>query len=302
MSKKIKGKKYTFLEEIGSGSYGKVYKVRGEDGKLYAIKKIVKDRSEQVVWKENKKISECELLTELKSKYLSPVIAYSTHKNFYYCVTPLYEKGDMRQYFMSKGGRLSDRQAFSVFKQLLSALSYLHRKNITHNDIKLENIFVKSKIIPEIVLGDFGNASYNEESKKKILTTLEYSMPEQCRFKKISLVEHDIWSSLIVYYILLIGNYPYALTSATPCESYISLPGQFKDDSITYLKQKCHGTEKEEYLGDESKEDLISVELCGPAVDFFSLAFSIDKKTRLSSIKKIRKQPYYKEMNKGSSV
>ncbi len=301
MSKEIKGKKYTFLEEIGSGSYGKVYKARGEDGKLYAIKKILKNRSKKVDWK-GKQISECELLTKLNSKYLSPVIAYSTHKNFYYCVTPLYEKGDMMQYYISKGGRLSERQAFSVFKQLLSALSYLHRKNITHNDIKLENIFVKSKTIPKIVLGDFGNASYNEGGKKKMLTTLEYSMPEQCRFKKISPVEHDIWSALIVYYILLVGSYPYTVTSGNACDAYMNSPEQFRKDSVMYLKQKCHGTEKIDELKDESEENLISDELCESVADFFSLAFSIDKKNRLNSIKNIRKQPYYMEMNKGSSV
>jgi len=301
MSKKIKGKEYTFLKEIGAGSYGKVYKARGEGGKLYAVKKILKNRSKKVDWK-GKQISECELLAKLNSKYLSPVVAYSTHKNFYYCVTPLYEKGDMGQYFMSKGGRLSERQAFSVFKQLLSALSYLHRKNITHNDIKLENIFVKSKIVPKIVLGDFGNASYNEGGKKKLLTTVEYSTPEQCRFKKINPADHDVWSALIVYYILLIGSYPYALTSANSCDAYINFPEQFKNDSATYLKQKCRGTEKMEHLSDDSKEDLIPDQSCGLAEDFFSLAFSIDKKTRLNSIKKIRKQPYYKEMNKGSVV
>ena len=300
MLKKIKGKEYILLDVIGKGSYGKVYKARGEDGNLYAIKQIQKHRSKLVILEDGKG-SECELLSKLNSKYITPIVSYSTHSNFYYCVMPFYEKGNMMEYLISKGGRLSGRQAFSVFKQLLSALSYLHRNNITHNDIKLENIFVKNKTIPKIVLGDFGNASYNK-GKAKSLTTIEYITPEQCRFKKIHLDEHDIWSTLIVYYILLVGIYPYAITSNKACDAYINYPEEFEKNSQIYLKQKCHGTEKIEEWEDESKEEFIPDELCGPVSDFFRRAFSIDKKFRITSLKKIRKQPYYKEMNRESKV
>ncbi len=50
---------------------------------------------------------------------------------------------------------LEPKQVRMLFQQITSALDFIHTKNIQHNDIKLENIFVfeNSKIAK---LADFG--------------------------------------------------------------------------------------------------------------------------------------------------
>ena len=51
--------------------------------------------------------------------------------------------------------RLKDNEARKIFKQIASAISYCHSKNITHRDIKLENVLLdESK--SNIKLIDFG--------------------------------------------------------------------------------------------------------------------------------------------------
>jgi serine/threonine protein kinase len=54
--------------------------------------------------------------------------------------------------------RYHEKNAAKVAHGMLSALSYLHEKNVIHRDIKLENILVNSLQGDQILLGDFGLA------------------------------------------------------------------------------------------------------------------------------------------------
>ena len=57
----------------------------------------------------------------------------------------------------SKNG-LSEKDAHKYFLQILYVLEMMHKNNIVHRDIKLENILVNSK--DELQLCDFANAVY----------------------------------------------------------------------------------------------------------------------------------------------
>ncbi len=54
--------------------------------------------------------------------------------------------------------KFPEKNAAKMAHGMLSALSYLHGKNIIHRDVKLENILVSSSAKDEILLGDFGLA------------------------------------------------------------------------------------------------------------------------------------------------
>ncbi len=114
----------------------------------------------------------------------------------------------------------------SICKQVTSALSYIHKHDIIHRDIKTENIFLHYNVKDEYKsiakLGDFGEMVKHKKklgSKKKRLScnrgTPEFMAPEiihpessEYSNAKYS-TKVDIWSFGIVLYKLLCLETPY---------------------------------------------------------------------------------------------
>jgi serine/threonine protein kinase len=83
---------------------------------------------------------------------------------------------------------LPPARAIPYFRQLASAVGYLHERGITHNDIKPANVLLSYTDIP--VLVDFGFASqYDVRSKNSFLSNVCWGTPEvrSCRVQTTKL-------------------------------------------------------------------------------------------------------------------
>ena len=104
----------------------------------------------------------------------------------------------------------TEREAATYIKQLLSALTYLHDKNIVHRDLKAENLlFENNSQESHLKLIDFGVSSEFLKGKKlkETLGTPYYIAPEvllQSYDEKC-----DVWSCGVILYILLCGYPPF---------------------------------------------------------------------------------------------
>ena len=88
--------------------------------------------------------------------------------------------GDLTQ-FVHRNNLLPEPQCQCVAYQTMHALDYLHKKNITHRDIKPDNILIASGDPMVVKLSDFGLSKVvtNDDSfLKTFCGTLLYCAPE----------------------------------------------------------------------------------------------------------------------------
>ena len=116
--------------------------------------------------------------------------------------------GDLLNY-VRKRRKLNENTAKVIFKQILSALEYLHSMNVLHRDIKLDNILLDSK--GNIKLGDFGVSKVVKKSEVVYdqCGTPAYIAPEILLDKGYSGSGIDMWSAGVVLYAMLYGTVPF---------------------------------------------------------------------------------------------
>ncbi|XP_042124187.1 putative sperm motility kinase W [Peromyscus maniculatus bairdii] len=106
-------------------------------------------------------------------------------------------------------GYLKEEEARVIFRQVVSAVHFLHQRHIAHRDIKLENILVDAA--GNAKLCDFGMAIEVTEGQmlEEICGSLLYWAPEILARKPYDGLAGDMWSLGIVLYVLVTGHFPY---------------------------------------------------------------------------------------------
>lgn len=82
--------------------------------------------------------------------------------------------------YINRHGPMSETMGQTVSYQVLCALDYLHKKNVTHRDIKPDNILIASYDPLQVKLSDFGLSKVVEKETflKTFCGTLLYCAPE----------------------------------------------------------------------------------------------------------------------------
>ncbi|OTA61429.1 Pkinase-domain-containing protein, partial [Hypoxylon sp. EC38] len=126
-----------------------------------------------------------------------------------YLVLEFAQKGDLYSY-VSQQSYLSEVEAIFFFRQILSALEYVHSFNICHRDLKLENILLTDD--NQIKIIDFGMSAIHQ-GPQHVLTTAcgspHYAAPELIAKKGYRAETVDIWSLGIILYACMTGRLPF---------------------------------------------------------------------------------------------
>ena len=214
-NKKDKLSKYEIGQELGKGAYAKV--------KL-AINKITKEKFAIKIYEKEKLNSnskkscvfkEIQILRKLNHKNIAKLIEVISTEKQILIVQELIEGISLREYYNNeirnqKGISIHKESIFKkIFYQIFSAMDYIHKKNIAHRDIKLENILLKSNY--EIKIIDFGFGMLNPEKKlqKFFCGTPNYMPPEIAEKKPYVGQLADMWSLGILVYKIFCADFPF---------------------------------------------------------------------------------------------
>ena len=109
---------------------------------------------------------------------------------------------------------IPEDQARKWFRQLASALEYLHSHRVAHRDIKIENILIDDK--DDVKLCDFGfskvvekNAVQEDEPSTTFCGSLAYCAPEILLRTPYEPYKTDVWSLGVVLYKMVVGGMPF---------------------------------------------------------------------------------------------
>ena len=193
-------KDYEFLNKLGQGSFGTVYKVRRKaDKSTYVIKQIniaqmnSKHRSEA--------INEVTILSKMDNPFIVKYYDSFIEKNTLNIVMEFCDGGDISGYIRSQLGRsLSENKIWKFFIQMCLGLNYIHKKKILHRDIKTMNIFLTRD--ETVRIGDLGVAKVLTENVNfahTMVGTPYYLSPEMCEEKPYN-EKSDVWALGCVLY------------------------------------------------------------------------------------------------------
>ena len=232
-------KYYKKIKDLGSGSYGSVYKAKNLImDNIVAIKAIEKVQENMVEDMEIK--NEINILKSLSHPNIVKIYEFFDTALYYYLVTEYCKRGELFSYITNE---YNERQLSILFYQVFSGLCYLHEKRIIHRDLKLENIMI-SEIEKDIVTGeeyfwmkiiDFGTAKIFQKNKKEkaIIGSSYYIAPEVLKQKYNE--KCDTWSVGVILYMTLVGVAPFDGKTDEDIIKKIKI-GKFNKKCERYLK------------------------------------------------------------------
>ncbi|PNF14942.1 hypothetical protein B7P43_G01558 [Cryptotermes secundus] len=178
------GEHYTTLQQIGKGAFGYVKMAfRNEDGLLVITKFIQKQKVHQQSWVDDPTLGrkvplEISLLTTLKHPNIVQVLDVFENAKFFQLVMEKHGAGMDLFEFIDRKPYLDEALNSYIFRQIVSAVDYLHSLQILHRDIKDENVIINERFHAKLI--DFGSATFMSEGRlfSTFYGTVEYCSPE----------------------------------------------------------------------------------------------------------------------------
>ncbi len=212
---------YELTSLLGKGGMGSVFLARHLrlPGKQVAVKVLLhsEDLSEEQYARFRR---EAEIASQLGHPNIVEVLDFHSLENGTPYLVMEHLRGESLSHRLRKG-RLSLREAFSVARQMGSALQAAHRAGVVHRDLKPANVFLvptetEGLVAERVKLLDFGISklmgSQTLQTQEDVLMgTPRYMAPEQAmgRNKDVD-ARSDLFAFGCIVYEMLCGDSPFA--------------------------------------------------------------------------------------------
>ena len=211
---------FKISQNLGEGGFSKIFLVSPKDdsNKKYALKAIQKRQIQRANRNEVPEVEKrCyDLLKDVP--HIAQLNSYFEDNMCNYFLLDYYPNLDLVKFFKKHqfSNEIEKTNCIrNVFLQVLEALSEIHKRQIIHRDIKLENILIDNDG-KNAYLCDFGSAFIGEiesdgfcECNKIISGTLDYNPPEVLSKDKRISPGMDLWCYGVSLYTIFVGQPPF---------------------------------------------------------------------------------------------
>ncbi|XP_043065032.1 MAP/microtubule affinity-regulating kinase 3-like [Drosophila ficusphila] len=198
---------YRISKTIGKGNFAKVkLAIHVPTGREVAIKVI--DKTQLNTSARQKLYREVKIMKQLNHPNIIRLFQVIESERSLYLVMEYASRGELFDHLV-KNGRMRERDAQIIFRQLVSAIQYCHSKSIVHRDLKAENLLLDRNMNIKIADFGFSNTFDPNSQLETFCGSPPYAAPELFRGKKYAGPEVDSWSLGVVLYTLVSGSLPF---------------------------------------------------------------------------------------------
>ena len=280
--------KYEVIGVVGEGAYGIVYKCLNKETNKYVAVKKFKETQDKLVQKTMKR--ELAMLQLLRHENVVEFQESFVSKGNFFLVFEYVEKNLLEVLEESPRG-LSPKLIRSLVYQMCKAVSYLHKNNMIHRDVKPENLLIDENF--NLKLCDFGFArkvklnKYNNhiDTMTDYVATRWYRSPELLLSGGIYGPEVDYWAIGCIMGELADGNPMFAgEDEVDQLDCIIKILGNLPENLVNmyYENPIYNGKELLKIKKPETLAKRYLGILSPTAIDFMKGLLELDPNKRLS--------------------